>query len=525
MSDTATKPHALPPGPNQPFYPLLRSVLAFLMHMNLLLTAASSAAAQDSIRFFQPGKVRVLILSGRNNHDWRTTTPFLRKILVDSGRFDVRVEEEPAGITAATLAAYDGLVLDYDGPRWGENTEKAVENFVGSGKGLVAVHAASYAFTGLELLGDNHKRMGITQPPWPEYLKMIGGWWTEGPPKTGHASRHCFAVKLTDRNHPVTQGMKESFTVSDELYHSQRMSPEVHVLATAYDDPKNGGTGEDEPMIWTVNYGKGRVLYTALGHDVAAMEEPEFVSTFARGTEWTATGAVTLSPEGQLAKPVPEPLRLLVVTGGHDYPTTFYTVFEGADDLRWTHAVSNHEAFKSDLRKEYDVLVLYDFTSEITDTEKVNLKDFVESGKGVVVLHHAIADYQDWEWWYKEVVGGKYLLKPEGNLPASTYKHDEELCVRPVMSHPILSHVGSMHLRDETYKGMWISSEVKVLLKTDNATSDGPVAWVSPYPKSRVVYIQLGHGETAHLYAAYRTLVQDAIRWSAGKIGEVRSTE
>ena len=73
---------------------------------------------------------------------------------------------------------------------------------------------------------------------------------------------------------------------------------------------------------------------------------------------------------------------------------------------------------------------------------------------------------------------------------------------------------------DETYKGMWISPDVKVLLKTDNPTSDGPVAWISPYAKSRVVYIQLGHGETAHLHPGYGTLVQDAIRWSAGRIGE-----
>jgi len=497
-----------------------RIVVSLLVQIGLLLSAASLLSAQDTIPFFQPGKVRVLILSGRNNHDWRTTTPFLRKILVDSGRFDVRVEEEPAGITAATLAAYDALVLDYQGPRWGDTAEKAVVDFVRSGKGLVAVHGASYAFAGLDILADNHKPTGIHQPPWPEYLKMIGGYWTLGPPKSGHAPRHCFAVKLTDRNHPVTQGMSESFTVSDELYHSLRMSPDVHVLATAYDDPKNGGTGKDEPLIWTNGYGKGRVFYTALGHDVSAMQEPGLVSSFARGVEWTATGTVTLSPEGRLAKAVAEPLRLLVVTGGHDYPTTFYTVFKGVDDLRWTHAVSNHEAFKNDLRKEYDVLVLYDFTSDITDTEKTHLKDFVEGGKGLVVIHHAIADYQDWEWWYKDVVGGKYLLKPEGNLPASTYIHDEELCVRPVMSHPILSRVGSMHLRDETYKGMWISPEVKVLLTTDNPTSDGPVAWVSPYAKSRVVYIQLGHGETAHLYPAYRTLVQDAIRWSARRIGD-----
>ena len=57
------------------------------------------------------------------------------------------------------------------------------------------------------------------------------------------------------------------------------------------------------------------------------------------------------------------------------------------------------------------------FRQEISDAEKTNLRDFVEAGKGIVVLHHAIADYQDWEWWYKEVVGGKYLLKPEGSMP------------------------------------------------------------------------------------------------------------
>ena len=499
---------------NKYFRRLLFAVVPFVF----LVLIALVAPAQDTLPFFQPGKIRVLIFSGRNNHDWRTTTPFLKKLLVDSGRFDVRVEEEPDGVTEATLAAYDVLVLDYNGPRWGAVTEKAVVSFVKSGKGLVAVHAASYAFAGLVVLGDNHRPMGFKEPPWPEYLQMVGGWWTEGPPKTAHAPRHCFQVKFVDRSHPVAQGMAESFTVSDELYHSHRMSPDVHVLATAYDDPGNGGTGKDEPMIWTVNYGNGRVLYTALGHDVAAMQEAGFVSTFVRGTEWAATGAVTVSDDGKLRRSSPAPLRLLVVTGGHDYSTTFYTVFEGADDLNWTHAVSNHEAFKADIRKDYDVLVLYDLSNEITDMEKSNLKDFVEASKGLVVLHHAIVDYQTWEWWYKDVVGGKYLLKPEGTMPASTYQHDQEVSIKPVMQHPILAHVGSMHLWDETYKGMWISPEVKVLLKTDNPTSDGPVAWISPYPRSRVVYIELGHGASAHLYPAYRILVQDAIRWSAGRL-------
>jgi hypothetical protein len=481
---------------------------------------APAALAQSTLRFFQPGKIRVLIFSGRNNHDWRSTTPFLEKLLVSSGRFDVRVEEEPMGVTEATLAAYDVLVLDYQGPRWGEVTEQAVLNFVKGGKGLVAVHGANYAFTGLDVLADNHKPSGLKEPPWPEYLQLIGGWWTLGPPKTAHAPRHCFEVKFVDREHPVTHGLGESFRVSDELYHTAQMSPGAHILATAYDDPANGGTGKDEPLIWTVNYGQGRVLYTALGHDVSAMQEAGFKSVFTRGAEWAATGTVTLSPEGILPHPGPPPLRVLVVTGGHSYATTFYTIFEGADDLHWNHALSNHEAYRRDIRKDYDVLVLYDFTSEITEAEKTNLRNFAEAGKGIVVLHHAIADYQDWEWWYKEVVGGKYLLKADGALPASTFKDNQEACVRAVIRHPVTSHIGTMHLWDETYKGMWISPDVKVLLQSDAPTSDGPVAWISPYTKSRVFYIQLGHGESAHLYPAYRTLVQDAIRWTSGRLGE-----
>ena len=478
----------------------------------------AAALAQDTIPFFQQGKIRVLILSGRNNHDWRSTTPFLRKVLVNSGRFDVRVEEEPTGITAATLAAYDLLVIDYEGPRWGAATEKAVEDFVKQGKGLVAVHGANYTFTGLEVLLDNHKPSGLKQPPWPEYLQMIGGWWTLGPPKTAHAPRHCFTVKFVDREHPITRGLPESFRTSDEIYHSSQMSPAAHILATAFDDPANGGTGKDEPLMWTVTYGKGRIFYSALGHDLSAQQESGYVSTFTRAAEWAATGAVTLSADGKLANQAPPPLRLLVVTGGHEYPTTFYTVFEGADDLHWEHALSNHMAFKNDIRKDFDVLVLYDFSQDISDAEKTNLRDFVEAGKGIVVLHHAIADYQDWEWWFKEVVGGKYLLKPEGFVPATTYLHGQEACVTPVMQHPITARSGTMHLWDETYKGMWISPDVKVLLRSDAPTSDGPVAWISPYTKSRVVYIQLGHSETTHLYPAYRTLVQDAIHWTGKRL-------
>jgi len=222
------------------------------------------------------------------------------------------------------------------------------------------------------------------------------------------------------------------------------------------------------------------------------------------------------SPPARAAEPVP--LRLLVVTGGHDYPTSFYTLFDEPANFHWDHTTSNHEAFQSDLRDKYDVLVLYDMSTEISEAEKKNVVDFLESGKGMVVLHHAILDYPQWEWWWRDLVGGKYLTNPEGGMPASTYLHDQEIDVEPALKHPILAGIGPMRLLDETYKGMWISPQVTALLKTRNPTSDPVVAWISPYQKSRVVYIQLGHGEPAHRNPGYRKLVHNAILWSAGKL-------
>ena len=219
-----------------------------------------------------------------------------------------------------------------------------------------------------------------------------------------------------------------------------------------------------------------------------------------------------------VGQPKADRLRVLVVTGGHDFETSFYTVFEGYDDLVWAHATSNQAAFKSDIRQKFDVLVLYDYSQELDEKGRKNLRDFVESGKGVVVLHHAICDYQDWEWWYKEVVGGKYLLKPEGAMPASTYKHDEELFVKPVIRHPITDGIGSIHIWDETYKGKWISASNTVLLTTDNPTCDPPVAWISSYPKSRVVYVALGHDGAAFRHPAFRALVRNSILWSASRL-------
>jgi type 1 glutamine amidotransferase len=207
------------------------------------------------------------------------------------------------------------------------------------------------------------------------------------------------------------------------------------------------------------------------------------------------------------------PLRLLVVTGGHDYPTSFYTVFE-QDGLAWDHATSNEEAFRRDLRGRYDALVLYDMSATISPAAQAHLREFLESGGGLVVLHHAIVSYQDSDW-YRDLVGGRYLQSASAGRRASTFLHDVDMNVRVVTPHPITRGVTLTHLHDETYKGIWIAPTNTVLLATDHATSDGPVAWVSAYKPARVVYIQLGHGAEAHRDAGYRALVRNAVMWVA----------
>jgi len=197
--------------------------------------------------------------------------------------------------------------------------------------------------------------------------------------------------------------------------------------------------------------------------------------------------------------------RVLLVTGGHNYDNSFHSLFDDAVDVK-----SNPKAFDADMRKSYDVLVLYDMAPDLTEKQKANLKNFAEAAKGIVVMHHSICSYNDWPW-YREMAGGVYLLK------SSTYKHDEDMNVKVVAQHPVTAGMTDMKIHDETYHGMSIAADSKVLLRTDNPTSDGPLAWISAYAKSRVVYIQLGHGKEAHREPGYRLLVKNALAWSAGK--------
>jgi type 1 glutamine amidotransferase len=211
-------------------------------------------------------------------------------------------------------------------------------------------------------------------------------------------------------------------------------------------------------------------------------------------------------------------VRGLVITGGHDHLTSFYTLFEGWKDLPPLPVAESARAFQSDLRDKYDVLIMYDFSRTLDETGKKNVRAFVASGKGIVVLHHALLNYQDWPWWYRDVVGGSYRLKREGDVPSSTYQGGQKIFVSPAGEHAITAGLGPFHVMDETYKRMWFSPRVRPLLTTDNPTADRLVAWVGPCATSRVVAIQLGHGPTVFRHPSYRALVHNAILWSAGRL-------
>lgn len=274
--------------------------MQILLAMALVLVLAAGATAAEPIK--------ALIIDGQNNHKWADTTPVLKKMMEDSGVFTTDVATSPAKGEDMSgfkpdFAKYDVLVMNYTGDEWPEETKAAFEKFVADGGGLVIYHAANNAFAG-----------------WKEYNEMtaVGGWggrneksgpylyWKDGetvrdmtPGRGGsHGPQKPFQIVVREKDHPITKGLPEKYMhPADELYSELRgPAKNVTILATAWADPANRGTGRHEPMLMVIDYGKGRVFHTALGHHVAQINAVNFITSFLRGCEWAATGDTTSFP-------------------------------------------------------------------------------------------------------------------------------------------------------------------------------------------------------------------------------------
>jgi len=218
----------------------------------------------------------------------------------------------------------------------------------------------------------------------------------------------------------------------------------------------------------------------------------------------------------------PKIIKLLVVTGGptlrHQIdlvPTSFYTLFTGYDNLIWDHAAQDEAAFQSDRLFDYDVILMYNRSDSLSEKSQQNLKKYLNSGNGLIVLHHALGSYNNWEWWWNKVVGGRYQMIDENGNTKSDYKLEETISMEVEKQHFINESIGDFEFEDETYKNLWFSKEIDIIYKTKNPTSDGPTVWVSLFDKSKVVVIQPGHAKSAHLDLNYKNLIYRAILWTS----------
>ena len=213
-------------------------------------------------------------------------------------------------------------------------------------------------------------------------------------------------------------------------------------------------------------------------------------------------------------------IRLLVTVGGHRYDHgNFKKLFDDLPGVTYNIVAMPQSAdlLKPSLTEDYDVLVMYDMVPGISAEQYTNFVALLKEGIGVVSLHHNLAAHRYWDE-YRKIIGGRWIYKPmeiDGVKYGSTaYRHGQTIDVTVVdKKHPITQGVTDFTVHDETYKNFYKSSNVHVLLTTDNPKNSKEIAWTTSYGKSPVFYLQLGHDAHAWQNPAYPKLLINAIRW------------
>ena len=230
-----------------------------------------------------PEGIGVLLVTGIDypGHPWRETAPVLKKLLEADPRLRVRIVEDPHALASPLLHGWDVVIIhfqNWEQPGPGPEARENLARFVAGGKGLVLTHFACGAW---------HKE-------WPGFKGLAGRVWD--PALRAHDPHGKFRVDMVDTQHPITRGM-ESFETVDELYTCLAGDAPIHVLASAVSKVD----GKVYPMAFVLDYGKGRVFHSVLGHDgVAYTNNPSVGELMRRGCAWAAgIPAVRAMQEGR----------------------------------------------------------------------------------------------------------------------------------------------------------------------------------------------------------------------------------
>jgi type 1 glutamine amidotransferase len=275
------------------------SIICGVVIGSLLLPAFAASAKKP---------IPVLLVDGSSSgphHDWRLVTAVVKKALDETGLFQVTVATSPPfggdfSNFKPNFGDYRAIIWNYDAPDWPADLRSQLDDYVKNGGGLVIVHAAAVAFPDWSAF---NRMSGIAG--WKNRSEKSGPYWyfkdgklvsdTTPGPAGSHGARIPFQVVTRAPEHPIMKGLPTAWMhAGDELYaHLRGPGENMTVLATAYSDPKNNGSGRDEPALLVVGYGSGRVFHTTWGHDMVALSCVGFLTTLQRGTEWAATGRVT----------------------------------------------------------------------------------------------------------------------------------------------------------------------------------------------------------------------------------------
>lgn len=202
-----------------------------------------------------PRRIELLFLGhAQEHHNSRAYMPILATSLTQSG-INITYTENLDDLNPENLELYDGLIIYANHESLSPTREKALLNFVAGGHALIPIHSASFCFK------DS-----------PAYIDLVGGQFMSH--ETG-----TFKAAIVDKDHPAMKSIEE-FSTWDETYRHDKIADDITVLMERVD-----GT-HHEPWTWVKDHGKGRVFYTAYGHDERTWNNPEFQKLIRDGIIW-----------------------------------------------------------------------------------------------------------------------------------------------------------------------------------------------------------------------------------------------